>query len=157
VLLVFDGFEVPYIFRWPPGPEKYEGAIKFRAKVEGKVSQYTLPSARESFGTLRKRVFIVVKHRPMLELASTDNYDETDYLIGVLKKPRSEEHYRPGDAIPVELSRFTIVFHKHYIKNGFNSLAVLFSTADIEGMIEYRLIRAKLERRSSHRTKNHGF
>ena len=31
VLLVFDGFEVP-----PPGPERYEGAIKFRAKVEGK-------------------------------------------------------------------------------------------------------------------------
>lgn len=35
-MLVFDGFEVPYIFRWPPGPERYEGAIKFRAKVEGK-------------------------------------------------------------------------------------------------------------------------
>ena len=144
--LVFDGFEIPYIYRWPLGPEEYEGAIKFKADVGGRTIPVIIAfDEKEVFGALRRKVYVIVKDRVMLELTGADDYERTGLLVGVLKKPGSEEHYRPDEPIPLEFSRFTIVIHKHYIHNGFNSLAVLFNIADIKGMADYGLLRAKLE------------
>jgi len=145
--LILDGFEVPYKQRWPEGEEKYDGAIRFRARINDKVVPVIIAFGyREAFGAVRRRVLIIVKNKVMLELAGVDDYDWTGLLVGVLKKPGTEEHFRPGEEVPRELSRFTIVTHRDYIrKGGFYGLAVLFSIADVKGMAEYGLVRAKLE------------
>jgi len=144
--LIFDGFEVPYKQRWPEGEEQYDGAIGFRARINDKVVPVIIAFGhREAFGAVRRRIFIIVKNKVMLELAGVDDYDRTGLLVGVLKKPGTEKHFRPGEEVSQELSRFTIVTHRDYIREGCNSLAVLFSIADVKGMAEYGLVRAKLE------------
>ena len=142
----FDGFQVPYVHQWPLEREEYEGAIKFRADVRGRSIPVLIAfGEREAFGRKRRRVLVIVNGKVMLELVGTDDYDSTGELIGVLKQPKSEKHFRRGEPIPLELSGFTLVLHKHYIKGGYNTLGVLFKEIDIKGMIEYGLTRARLE------------
>ncbi|MCD6515222.1 MAG: hypothetical protein J7L07_09890 [Candidatus Odinarchaeota archaeon] len=81
----------------------------------------------------------------MVEFVATDNHDKTGNLIAVLRKPKSEEMYKLNDKLPEELSNFNIVYHKDYIRGGFDRLGVLTNSSDIKTLVEYVLTRARLE------------
>jgi hypothetical protein len=101
---------------------------------------------REAFGEgTRKRVLVIMDKEVLVQFAGTDNYDKTGNLIATLKKPKSEEMYRINDSIPPELRRFNIVYHKDYVRDGFDRLALVVNCSDIKTMIDYALTRALLE------------
>ncbi len=147
ISVIFDGFEVPYTHIWPSKEEeKFDGALKYVANFRGKKIPVKIAiGEREAFGRHRKRVLIIVKDRVMSELAETDNYDKTGLLIGVLKKPKSEEGYKVGDTVPLELSQFTIAYHRDYIREGFDRIGIIFKSSDIDSMIRYGLVKAEME------------
>jgi len=78
----------------------------------------------------------------MVEFVATDNHDKTGNLIAVLRKPKSKEMYKLNDKLPDELSNFNIVYHKDYIRGGFDRSRSLANSGDIKTLVEYVLTRA---------------
>lgn len=134
-----------YKYRWPAGIEEYDG-IHYNAEINGtKVPIIVGFTKKEAFGKPRKKIIVFIKDQPIVEFAETDNYEKTGLVIGVLKKPRSEEMYKINDELPSELEKFKLVYHKDYIQDGFDRIGILLSSSDIQGMIEYALTKARLE------------
>jgi hypothetical protein len=138
-----------YKYRWPDGEVvTYEEAIFFTVKIdEKKVPVVVALEKRERFGKVRRRAIVFVKDVAEVEFTGTDNYDETGNLVCPLKKIDSEEMFRINESIPDTLMKFPIVYHKDYIRDGFDRLGVLVNCSDLKLMIDYALTRARMEGR----------
>jgi len=135
--IIYDGvdpaYQFPFAKKGPPRP-----AIKFIVNYQGK----SIPIVVQ-LGD--KGMMVVVKNHPMVEFHKTDNYDKTGYLMGPLRKPKSEEMFKAGEVIPPELQGFNIVYQKDYRRKSPDRLGVLVKSSDIDTMINYALTRAILE------------
>jgi hypothetical protein len=136
-----------YTHRWPSGEiVTYENSAFFTVKIgEEKISVIVAFKETEKFGRIRKRAVVFVKGSAIIEFTSTDNYDKTGDLLGPLKKPKVEEMFSLNESVPNAFTRFRIVYHKDYIKNGFDRLGILVNCSDLYTMINYALTRAQME------------
>ncbi|MCS7137474.1 MAG: hypothetical protein NZ941_03790 [Candidatus Caldarchaeum sp.] len=144
--MVFERAEPNYKHRFPAGDEDYEVALHFNLLIaDQKIPVIVAVGEREAFKAKRKRILVIVNGKVVVEYAGVDNYDKTGQLIAVLKKPNSEEMYRINETLPPEIREFRIVYHKDFVSSGFDRLGLLFGSADVQNMINYALVRARLE------------
>ena len=107
-------------------------------------------TSRYAYGSQRKRVVVFVNGWPEAEFVGTDDYSATGDILGVIKRPQSQEHYRPGDVLPLEyLGLNTITYRERIREQGaFRSLAIVTNIADFPTIIKHGLIQARWSGRS---------
>ena len=133
-----------YAYIWPDGTKIECDSLYFLIKLPNEEVEVIVGVTElKVWGSIRKKIFIFVKNTPIVEFVATDNYDKTGNLIAVLKKPSSGEMYKLNEKLPYELEKFNIVYHKDYIKNGYDRLGILVNSSDLKTIIEYAIIRAK--------------
>ena len=133
--------------KWPEGDIENFDVIEFSVRTDkGDVTVLVGYTIREAFGENRKRIVLFINGHPEVEFNGTDDYETTGQLVGLIKKPNSQQHYRHGVEIPpVEYTPFNIVRYKDYIKasGSYNSSAILVNVGNISEMIYHGLIQSK--------------
>jgi hypothetical protein len=131
---------------WPEMIESFD-AMEFSVVTDkGDASVLIGYTSREAFGKKRKRVVVFIDGHPEVEFNGTDDYGTTGQLVGLIKKPNSQQHYRHGvDIPPVEYTPFNIIRYKDYVKasGSYDSSAILVNVGEISEMIYHGLIQAK--------------
>lgn len=148
------GVKESFSIRYPPGEVINCDLIEFRVigkfHMEAKVGlgffSYYI------FGRDRRRVVVLVNKHPEAELSATDDYSTTGELLGIIKKPKSQEMYSSNEALPNDYSGFEITVYRDRTrqKGAFNKLAIIANIADFPTMIKHGLIQAKWADRLSY-------
>lgn len=101
----------------------------------------------------RARILVDIEGTNEVQFRGIDDFSNTGNLVGLIKQPKSNLHYRPGvDILPIEYTNppvdytpLNIVVYKEYIKEpkAYNSYAILLNVGDITKMIYHGVIQAR--------------
>lgn len=129
-------------YQWPKGKPEPMILIEFFVHPGFRVGLgFTM---RFVFGQNRKRVNAFVNGHPEAEFVGTDDYEATGEVIGIIKKPGSQAHYKPNESLPDEYRGMPTVIYRDRIQwqGAFNSRSLLVNIADFPRMIKHAFIQA---------------
>jgi hypothetical protein len=135
-------------YQWPRGGPEHMILVEFIADSNVRIGLgFTM---RPVFGQDRKRVIVFVNGHPEAQFVGTDDYEATGEVIGIIKKPGSQAHYKPKESLPDEYLGMPIVIYRDRIqwRGAFNSRSLLANIADFPTMIKHALIQTRWGRRA---------
>lgn len=140
----------PFEFRWPEGPETFEGGWVFEARIDGARHAVRLGiGAREVFGRMRVHAVTWIQGRVQVEGVEADHYPATQALISRLRRP-GQGLVRTLAEVPAGYEGFEIVEHRREIEAPHNPqcLAVKIREDDLASWALHGWLHSKLPKKA---------